>query len=289
MNTTRCFACLFLAVWPSQLLRAQILPSANQSSPPVVDKSPTQLAALEALNSGVEEFRNGQTERAIEDFKDAKRLDPNLLNARIYLATSYAAQYIPGDSTNPAHENGELAVAEFREVLALDPGNLSALDALGSLRFQMAGSPFRRELFLDSKEYFQKHIRLSPADPEPYYWIGVIDWTLAFHANRELRTSFHLDETEVFPLSIREQYASEYGAVIDEGIDSMNKAMALRPDYDDAMAYLNLLYRLKADIVASEASREELFNRADDLIDEVKEIKQKRAKPESQPEIEQQP
>ena len=287
MNTIRCLAGLFLAVWPSQFLRAQILPPSNQSSPSPANKTPTQLAALEALDSGVEEFRIGQTERAIEDFKDAKRLDPNLLNARMYLATSYASQYFPGDSSNQNREFGELAVAEFRDVLALDPGNLSALDALGSLRFQMASS--KPELYSESEGYFQKHIHLSPADPEPCYWIGVIHWTLAFHANRELRTSFHLDETEVFPLSVREQYASEYGAIIDEGIDSMNKAMALRPDYDDAMAYLNLLYRLKADIVDSEAAREELLDRADDLIDKVKEIKQKRAKPESQPEVEQQP
>jgi tetratricopeptide (TPR) repeat protein len=289
MHAVRCFACLFLGLWTSQFLRAQTLPPSNQSSRSLANRTRTQLAALEALDSGVEEFRNGQTERAIEDFKDAKRLDPNLLDARLYLATSYAAQYIPGDSSNPAHESGELAVAEFRDVLALDPGNLSALDALGALRFQMAGSPFRRDLLLESKDYFQKHISLKPADPEPYFWIGVINWTLAFRANRELRTSFHLDETEVFPLSIREQYASEYGAIIDEGIDSMNKAMALRPDYDDAMAYLNLLYRLKADVVDSEVAREELVNRADDLIDKVKEIKQKRAKPESQPEVEQQP
>jgi len=30
---------------------------------------------------------------------------------------------------------------------------------------------------------------------------------------------------------------------IQEGIDSLNKAIQLRPDYDDAMAYLNLMYR----------------------------------------------
>ena len=35
-------------------------------------------------------------------------------------------------------------------------------------------------------------------------------------------------------------------AAIQEGIDSLNKAIQLRPDYDDAMAYLNLMYREKA-------------------------------------------
>ena len=34
--------------------------------------------------------------------------------------------------------------------------------------------------------------------------------------------------------------------VIQDGIASLHKALHLRPDYDDAMAYLNLLYREKA-------------------------------------------
>jgi hypothetical protein len=35
--------------------------------------------------------------------------------------------------------------------------------------------------------------------------------------------------------------------VIQDGLDSLNKAIQLREDYDDAMAYVNLLYREKAD------------------------------------------
>jgi hypothetical protein len=64
---------------------------------------------------------------------------------------------------------------------------------------------------------------------------------------------------------------------VDEGIAALQKAIQLRPDYDDAMAYLNLLYRRKADMVESAEERAGLQKQADDLIDKVKEIKQKRA------------
>ena len=67
------------------------------------------------------------------------------------------------------------------------------------------------------------------------------------------------------------------GPLIDEGIADLQKAIQLRPDYDDAMAYLNLLYRRKADTVESADERAALSKQADDLIDQVKEIKQKRA------------
>jgi len=56
----------------------------------------------------------------------------------LYLGTAYASEYIPGGPSDETRENGELTVAEFRDVLALDAGNLAAMDALGSLEFRMA-------------------------------------------------------------------------------------------------------------------------------------------------------
>jgi hypothetical protein len=81
----------------------------------------------------------------------------------------------------------------------------------------------------------------------------------------------------LLPWDLRQQYAREYGPTIEEGIESLKRAISIRPDYDDAMAYLNLLYRRKADIVAGDDDREELLKMADDLVDRVKEIKTQRA------------
>ena len=76
----------------------------------------------------------------------------------------------------------------------------------------------------------------------------------------------------------------KYGALVDDGISSLKKATELNPDYDDAMTYLNLLYRRKADMVESSAERDSYTKMADDLLDKVKEIKQKRAEqPEQKP------
>ena len=45
---------------------------------------------------------------------------------------------------------------------------------------------------------------------------------------------------------------------MDEGIADLQKAISLKPDYDDAMAYLSLLYRRKADMVESADERASL-------------------------------
>src|SRR5277367_4145346 len=196
-----------------------------------------KLRARDLLNKGVQSFKNGQYDVAIEDFKQAKDLDPTLLNARLYLATAYATQYIPGAPSQENMQFGNQAIAEFKEVLQSDPNNLSAIDGIGSILFQMAGTPFDEAKFAESKTYHQKHIALQPNDPEPYYWIGVIDWTLAFRANGLMRVDYNkehinkqIKDTDPLPPAVRADYVAKEGTLIDEGIADLKKAIQLRPD-----------------------------------------------------------
>ena len=243
-----------------------------------------KLKARDLLNKGVASFKAGQYDSAVEDFKQSKELDPSLMNARLYLATAYASQYIPGAPSQQNTRLGEQAVSEFKEILDIDPKNISAIDGIGSILFQMAGTPFDAKRFEESKVYHQKHIDLKPDDPEPHYWIGVIDWTLAFRTNAELRAAYNKEhinkqvkDDAPLPPAVRADYVAKDGALVDEGIAELQKAITARPDYDDAMAYLNLLYRRKADMVESNDERASLQKQADDLLDKIKEIKQKRA------------
>src|SRR5512137_1682811 len=82
-----------------------------------------KLKARDLLNKGVAAFKNGQYDAAIESFKEAKETDPTLLNARLYLATAYASQYIPGAPSPENQARGNQAVAEFKEVLETIPDN----------------------------------------------------------------------------------------------------------------------------------------------------------------------
>lgn len=243
-----------------------------------------KLKARDDLNKGVGAFKNGQYDTAIEFFKQARDLDPGLMNARLYLATAYASQYIPGAPSDANMKLGSQAIAEFKDVLGIDSNNLSAIDGIGSMLFQMAGTPYDAKKFEESKTYHQKHIELKPNDPEPYYWVGVIDWTLAFRANNEIRADYNknnikkqVKDTDPLPASLRGDYVAKYGTLVDEGIADLQKAIQLRPDYDDAMAYLNLLFRRKADMVEAADERDNYLKQADDLVDKVREIKQKRA------------
>jgi len=250
-----------------------------------------KLRARDLLNKGVAAFKEAQFDKAVEFFKEAKELDPDLLNARLYLATAYASQYIPGAPSDENKRHGDEAIAEYKSVLEKDPNNLSAIDGLASILYQMAGQPFDEKRFEESKSFHQRHIALKPQDPQPYYSIGVIDWAIAYRGNTEMRQDYnkaHINkqvrDTDPLPADVRAAYTQKYGALVDDGIASLKKAVEINPEYDDAMTYLNLLYRRKADMVESTAERDTLTKQADDLLDHVKEIKQKRAEaPEQKP------
>jgi tetratricopeptide (TPR) repeat protein len=243
-----------------------------------------KLRARDLLNKGVASFKNAQFDAAVEDFKQAKELDPDLVNARLYLATAYASQYIPGAPSEENMRHGQEAIAEYKDVVDKDPNNLSAIDGLASILYQMAGQPFDEKKFEESKAYHEKHIALKPQDPQPYYSIGVIDWALAYRGNTEMRSDYNkahinkqIKDSDALPADVRKAYTDKYQAMVDDGVASLKKAIELKPDYDDAMTYLNLLYRRKADMVESTAERDNYTKMADDLLDKVKEIKQKRA------------
>jgi hypothetical protein len=167
-------------------------------------------------------------------------------------------------------------------VLTQDSNNLSAIDGIGSILYNMAGGPpFDPEKMQDSMSYHKKHIAIRPNDPEPYYWIGVIDWSLAFRGNNGLREEWlkgggELKPTDPLPEVVREKFDSEFGRTINDGIEALKRAMTLKPEYDDAMAYLNLLCRQKADMDAP-GLRDEDIRLANDLVDQVKEIKLRKA------------
>jgi hypothetical protein len=241
-----------------------------------------KLRARDKLNKGVQAFKGGQFDLAVEDFKQAKDLDPSLTNARLYLATAYANQYIPGAPSDENIRMGQQAISEFQQVLEKDKDNLSAIDGIGSIIYNMGGTPFDAKKLEESKTYHMRHIELKPSDPEPYYWIGVIDWSLAYRGNKDMREEYNktakkqIKETDPMPPALAAQFQQKFGATVDEGIKNLQMAIDRRADYDDAMAYLNLLYRQKADMETTPEAREADLKMADDLVDKVKAIKQKK-------------
>src|ERR1019366_8032387 len=77
---------------------------------------------------------------------------------------------------------------------------------------------------------------------------------------------------------VRADLTARYGPVIESGLRALEKALEINPQYDDAMAYINLLVRERADL--RETAEE--WNRDVALADEwvTKALATKKAKAE---------
>jgi len=230
-----------------------------------------QLRARDELNKGVTAYKGALYPVAVEHFKSATELDPTLVNARLYLATAYATQYVPGLDTPENAQNGESAIAEFQKVLDQDASNLGSIAGIASMYFQMKRMD-------QAKEFYKKQIQLDPQNPEPYYSIGVIDWTMTYQPRQILKARMgYPPDGPIRDAKERQALAERSLPLIEEGMEALNKAMELREEYDDAMAYLNLLYREKADLVETPEERDQLITTANSWIDKAVEIKRIKA------------
>jgi len=118
-------------------------------------------------------------------------------------------------------------------------------------------------------------------DPEAYYSIAVIDWTQAYQPRMEERNKLGLkpeDSLAAKDKKVCQEVQTKNTPFVDEGMQMLNKAIELRPDYDDAMAYLNLMWREKADIECGDtAARTQDLKTADEWVDKTLAVKKAKA------------
>jgi tetratricopeptide (TPR) repeat protein len=236
----------------------------------------SKLRARDQLNKGVQAYRSAQYESAIEHFKNAVDLDSDLKVAKLYLATAYAQQYVPGVDTPDNVRNAQLAIDEYKRVLENDPKSVNSLKGIAFLYMQ-------QKKFDEAREYYKKAIDVDPNDPEIYYSVGVIDWSQAYKDAADLKAAngMKVDDELKGKASQKwcDQLKEKSGPALEEGTKMLQTAIDKRQDYDDAMAYLNLIYRRKAnDLNCDDAqARADLKKQADDWSEKAMTARKKKA------------
>lgn len=239
-----------------------------------------KLKARDQLNKGVKAYKDNHYEEAINHFQSSVQLDPSLINARMYLATAYVSQYIPGVDSPDNLRTAEQAIEEYQKVIDMNPSRDQKVNSAKGIAYLY----LNEKKWDDAKKYYRMASDLDPNDPEPYYSVGVIDWTAAYQPRMEERAKLgmkpeeHLSAKNKDQKKVCEDLKTKNGPAIQEGIDSLSKAIQLRPDYDDAMAYMNLMYRERADVECDdEAARAEDLKAADHWVDETMRVKKAKA------------
>jgi len=215
--------------------------------------------------------------KAIENYKKAadKETDPKMRRLALeYLVAAYGPDKVndPTQAEPIVQRMIELEPQETANYFALskiyeDSGDYEKAEATllkskeakpndPNVYLQIAGYYNRQEEFDKTIEALEQRATLEPNNPEAYYTISTYYWDKAYR-------DFRLKEDE------------KKGFVV-KGVEAVDKAIALKSDYMEALTYKNLLLRLQANLEKDPAKQQSLIKEADRLRDQALELKKKK-------------
>ena len=216
---------------------------------------------VKAMEQGKAAFKAGQYAAAIESLKKALAIDPDYTIAELYLGASYAMQVVPDAKTPENQANADNAIAVLKRIPE-DDGSYHNAQKLLSLVYRNTGK-------LDDARTAELAALKVAEDAETHYAIGVLDWREATEFARTTLDAESLRDDGAGNAGMSaiacEKIKEHNSPLVDDAIAQLTRAIEMNSKYSDAMGYLNLVYRRKADFdcgdAAARAQDIELANR----------------------------
>lgn len=232
-----------------------------------------RLRSRDNLNKGVREYKSAKYAEAVKYFQTAIELDPEFATARLYLATAYMSQWIPGADSEENNKYAKAAEDNFKAVLEKDPNDKLAIASIGSIYYN-------QKKFDIAKEWNERLLKVDPQNKEALYTLGVIAWGKAYPVRGEARAKLSMKPEDPGPLKdkkVREEVKEKNYQLVQDGIVALQKAVAVDANYDDALAYLNLMHRELADLADSTDDYKKEIAIADEFVQKTLDAKKRKA------------
>jgi tetratricopeptide (TPR) repeat protein len=226
-----------------------------------------KLKERDRLVKGIQEFKAGRYETAINFFQEAVAIDPSDSMAQLYLATAYSYQVVPNLDTPENLKMAQKALDGFNNVLAQDPNDLGALRQVASIHRNIKQYD---QAIADEK----KVISLDPKDSEAYYTIGNIEWNQSYKNATTILGAAGLTDDGNGNVKMSKDVCAKLttanSALVTDTITNPQQAIEINPNYDNALDMMNLAYRRKADLeCGNDAARKADLAKADGLVQQA--------------------
>jgi len=228
---------------------------------------------VEWLNRGVQAFKAARYAEAVQAFERAVDANPGNVTAHLYLGTAHMQQYSPGIEAPDNVAHADRAAAEFHRVLELEPANKVAMSSIASLELN-------RKRFDEARAWYKRLATIDPSNPMAYYSIAFSIWSQWYPEYGRARELAGLAPEAPGPIpdpGVRDSLRARWWTTLDEGIFNLKRALDLDPEFADAMAYLNLFLRQRADLVASKQDYQAEVQEADRWVQRALDAKMKQA------------
>ena len=231
-----------------------------------------------------EAYQKEDYKTALAHYTKAREIDPKSFpELTRMIGYSRIGLYVPEDKSPENEKNATMAIDELRAYLRRRPNDTIAREALINLYLNANRTTEAINFFLDylkthpadvdavrsvatlfakkgdfneSLNWYEKITLLDSKNPEAFYIYGVVCWEKV---------------AKNPPADLNERLA-----IIEKGRAALNRAMQMRPDYLEAIAYQNLLYRQQALIETDPMKQQEMIKKADELRNQAMEINRKR-------------
>jgi tetratricopeptide (TPR) repeat protein len=244
-----CHATLLIICLGGSFCSGQKRSPAQMIPAPPKDSFTPQLRTL--LDLGAGEYKAGHYDKAITLFQQARALDASNRTVATYLAVSFGAQVVPNDMTQANQVREEKAMQAFQDVLRIYPYDVDALRWQATLYYDMQN-------YVSAKSLQKQVFALKSGDSVAAYTVGVIDWTLAYFNATQILSSEQIKDDGAGNLGKSSGACSAIqklnAPLIQDGMYYLDRAIRINPKYEDAMVYMNLLYRRKADLDCGDMS-----------------------------------
>src|SRR5215470_5383436 len=240
-----------------------------------------KIKSKQAIKRGNEFLKAAQYQAALAEYEEALRLDPKETKLHKHIGIAYMGMYQPGSKHPKDLEYAQKAIDNLKQYAQAYPQDTKSLEYLVSMylnteRYDDAIAFYQNELLKrnpkDSKAmqslamlYFKKgdfdngvlwlkkRLEVEGNNAEVYYLIGVQAWDRSYN----------------FP----DLDPAVRSKIVDDGLQSLNKAVEIKPDYFEAITYINLLYREKAKMEQDPAKKQEYTDTANKYLQRALEMR----------------
>jgi beta-lactamase regulating signal transducer with metallopeptidase domain len=211
------------------------------------------------MKQGVDAYNSGDFKSAADHFQNAVRTDPAAVKPKLFLANALMREYFAGQPPDSAFMIA--ARRQYLDAAALDPVSIPAIQGVVTVDINL------KELD-EAQQWAAKLIKADAGDKTAYYTAGVVDWAVVFPEFQRAKLAAGGKPQDYFisDPTVRQHVRDQYEARVDEGLLMLQTAMQIDPQYDDAMAYTNLLYRLKAGLADNPAESAAFIAKADEWV-----------------------
>lgn len=240
-----------------------------------------KVIAKDKINQGAILYNQGRMREAQEFFKEATETDAQNPIAWLYYGATLVKDYksLSGDErTKVANQ----ALDVYKKALDLAGNNCAsrdnAISYIATIYDDLSNADENRNWLLKRADSGGPCPAKKDVQATTYYSIGVKYWTCSYdqttrYQDKTAKDPFHYRNMD-YPDALPDKRRSE--ECVTKGLEFIEKALQVDPEYVDALFYKALLYRERQKLTKEEPKRKELDAQATKIADEASALQKKK-------------